>query len=201
MDKQVFLSTLKSKLSGLPKQEVEDNLLFYSEMIDDKIEDGDSLEKAISDIGSIDEIAEQIIKDIPLRKIIKERMKPKRRLNAWYIVLLSLGSPIWLSLIVAFIAVLFSLYASLWAVMLSISAIFISFALIGLVGPLTGVFSIFKSDLASGMFIVSISLVCGGISIFLFFGWKITIKAMWFFTKKISLGIKKIFIKKENDHE
>lgn len=37
MRKWEFLSTLKNRLSGLPKQEVEERLNFYSEMIDDRM--------------------------------------------------------------------------------------------------------------------------------------------------------------------
>lgn len=201
MNKEEFLSKLRIKLSGLPKQEVEDHLLFYSEIIDDKVEDGMSLGEAIIDIGSVDEIKEQIIKDISLRKIIKERIKPKKRLNTWTIVLLSLGSPIWLSLVIAFVAVIFSLYASLWAITISMYSIFISLATVGLLGPISGVLAIVNNDLSSGLFILSMSLICIGIAIFAYYGCKITTKLMWKFTKKISLGIKKIFIKKENKYE
>lgn len=201
MNKEEFLSKLRIKLSGLPKQEVEDHLLFYSEIIDDKVEDGMSLGEAIIDIGSVDEIKEQIIKDISLRKIIKERIKPKKRLNTWTIVLLSLGSPIWLSLVIAFVAVIFSLYASLWAITISMYSIFISLATVGLLGPILGVLAIVNNDLSSGLFILSMSLICIGIAIFTYYGCKITTKLMWKFTKKISLGIKKIFIKKENKYE
>ena len=37
MRKQEFLDTLRARLSGLPKQDVEEWLGFYSEMIDDRV--------------------------------------------------------------------------------------------------------------------------------------------------------------------
>ena len=126
MSKQEFLAQLKVKLSGLPKAEVEEHLAFYSEMIDDRMEEGQTEEDALSDIGSVDDIAKQIIADIPLIKIAKERMTPKRRLKVWEVVLLALGSPIWLSLGVAAIAVLLSLYIALCAVVVSVWAAFVS---------------------------------------------------------------------------
>ena len=64
MTKQEFISELRDKLSRFPKQEVEERLDFYSEMIDDRIEDGLTEEAAISDLGTSDEIAAQIINDI-----------------------------------------------------------------------------------------------------------------------------------------
>lgn len=100
MDKQEFLSKLRAKLSGLPQKDLEERLSFYSEMIDDRIEEGLSEETAVKELGTVDEVAGQIIADIPLSKLVKERIKPKRALNVWEIVLLAIGSPIWLSLII-----------------------------------------------------------------------------------------------------
>ena len=87
MTKQEFMANLRAKLSGLPTQDVEDRLSFYCEMIDDRTEEGLSEEEAVSAIGSVDEVVSQIIADIPLAKIAKEKIKPKRRLWAWEIVL------------------------------------------------------------------------------------------------------------------
>ena len=40
MNKQEFLAKLQTNLSGLPEKEVQDSLGFYSEMIDDRMEEG-----------------------------------------------------------------------------------------------------------------------------------------------------------------
>ena len=40
MDKKAFLAQLRSQLSGLPQNDIEDRLIFYSEMIDDIMEEG-----------------------------------------------------------------------------------------------------------------------------------------------------------------
>ena len=58
MNKQEFLSLLKQKLSKLPKQEIKERITFYSEMIDDRVEEGLSEEEAVLEIGNIDEIAD-----------------------------------------------------------------------------------------------------------------------------------------------
>ena len=100
MDKQEFLSKLRAKLFGLPQKELEERLSFYSEMIDDRIEEGLSEETAVKELGAVYEVAGQIIAEIPLSKLVKERIKPKRALNVWEIVLLAIGSPIWLSLMI-----------------------------------------------------------------------------------------------------
>ena len=82
MSKQDFLTELRKGLSGLPRDEIEERLTFYSEMILYRMEEGLSEEDAISEIGSVDEIVTQAVADIPLAKIAKERIKPKRHLKA-----------------------------------------------------------------------------------------------------------------------
>ena len=63
MTKKVFLTELKKKLGKLPKSEVKERLSFYSEIIDDKIEEGFSEEDAVADVGGIDEIAKLILSE------------------------------------------------------------------------------------------------------------------------------------------
>ena len=73
MTKLEFIEALNKNLCGLPEKEVDDRLNFYIEMIDDIIEEGLSEEEAIAKIGSVDEIADQIIADIPFTKIAKKK--------------------------------------------------------------------------------------------------------------------------------
>ena len=47
MSKQEFLAQLRKGLSGLPKEDLEERLTFYSEMIDDRIDDGMAEEEAV----------------------------------------------------------------------------------------------------------------------------------------------------------
>ena len=53
MTKLQFLLALHDKLTGLPRDEVEERLNFYSEMIEDRMEDGLSEEEAVAAIGSV----------------------------------------------------------------------------------------------------------------------------------------------------
>ena len=198
MTKQEFLCELKKTLSGLPKQDVEERLNFYSEMIDDRTEEGQTEEEAISDIGSVDEISAQIIADIPFTKIATERVKPKKQLKMWEIVLLVLGSPIWLSLAIAAFAVILSLYMVLWSLIVSVWAIFVSLTACAIGGVIAGILLAIGGDGLTAIAIVGVSFVCAGLAIFLFFGCKATTKGIIHLTQKIALGIKKCFIKKEN---
>ena len=198
MTKQEFLSELRSNLSGIPKNELEERLAFYSEMIDDRIEDGMSEAEAVIEIGSVESVSEQIISEIPLKKFVKEKIKPKRKLRAWEIVLLSLGSPIWISLIVSAFAVVFSLYASIWSVVASLWAVFASFAACLPAGLIGLVIFIMNGNVFTGIITLSAGLLCAGLSIFAFFGCRLATKGMIVFTKKLAIYIKKCFINKED---
>ena len=197
MSKQEFIDKLRAKLSGLPKQELEERLNFYSEMIDDRMEEGHSEKEAVSEIGSVDEIAAQIVADIPLVKIAKEKIQPKRRLIAWESMLLVLGSPIWLSLLIAAFAVILSLYASLWSVIISLWAVFGSLVCCAFGGIVAGIVFVLSGNGLTGIAMFGAGFLCAGLSIFLFFGCKTATKGTLLLTKKIALGIKNYFVKKD----
>lgn len=196
MTKMQFIISLHNKLSGLPQNEIEERLNFYSEMIEDRIEEGVSEEEAVAQIGTVDEIAEQIIADIPLTKIAKEKIKPKRRIKAWEIVLLILGSPLWLSVLIAIFAVIFSFYVCLWAVIISLWASFVAIIGGAFGGIASGVVLVLNKNGLTGILLIAAGLVCAGISIFFFFGCKAATKGIVFLTKKPILSLKKSFIKK-----
>ena len=197
MNKQDFIASLRASLSGLPKQDVEDSLNFYSEMIDDRIEEGLTEQEAVLAIGSVTTVSSQIIADIPLSKIAKEKIKPKRGLRAWEILLLALGSPIWLSLLIAAFAVVFSLYVSVWSVIISLWAVFASLVAFVAGGIIAGIIFIVVGNVLTGVCMIGTALVCAGLSIFGFFGCKVATKGLLCLTKKLALGIKKCFVKKE----
>ncbi len=196
MKKREFLNALKSRLSKLPSKDVEERLNFYSEMIDDRIEEGRTEEEAVLEIGSVDEISAQITEDIPLIKIEKKKVKQKRRLKAWEILLLALGSPIWLSLAIAAFAVILSLYVVVWSVIVSIWAVFASFIACSVCGTAAGVLFTVCDNPLVGIATAGVGILCSGLAIFLFFGCKAATKGTVLLTKKIALGIK-LFIKKE----
>ena len=197
MNKSEFINSLSKKLTFLPENEINERVNFYCEMIDDRIEDGASEEDAVSSIGRIDDIVTQIVSEIPLTKIAKERVKPKRRFSTLGIVLISIGSPIWLSLLLSFFAVIFSLYASLWSVIVSFWAVFGSF--IGFVfgGIIGGLVFIFCGSVASGVCIIGCGIILAGLSIFAFYGCKELTKLTLRFTKYLVLSTKMKLIKKE----
>lgn len=196
MNKQEFLARLRQGLAGLPQDEIAERLAFYSEMIDDRMEEGLSEERAIEEIGDVEEIISQIIGDVPLTQLVKERIKPKRTLKAWEIVLLALGSPIWFSLLIAAVAVVFSFYVVLWSVIISLWSIFASMVACAFGIIVLGVGYVLVSKMLIGLGLLGAGIACVGLSIFLFFGCKASTKGLLILTGKIALSIKKGFVRK-----
>ena len=70
MTKSIFLITLREKLAGLPKEDVDERISFYEEMINDRMDEGKSEEEAVADIGSVDEFIYEIERSTHCRSFI-----------------------------------------------------------------------------------------------------------------------------------
>ena len=197
MSKQEFLVQLRKGLSGLPQEDIEERLTFYSEMIDDRTEEGLSELEAVSAIGTVDAIVAQILADTPLTKLVKEKAKPKRTVKPWKIVLLILGSPIWLSLLIAAFAIILAAYIVVWSVVITLWSIEASFAACTLGGIVSAAVFSFQGKGLTGLAMLSAGVICAGLSIFMFYGCKAATKGVLLLTKKMVLGIKSLFVGKE----
>lgn len=200
MNKESFLHALKKELRGLSDEDLASSLDYYAEMIDDRVESGMSESEAVCAIGSPSSAAHDILLDMPLPKILKSKYKKKSHWRAWEIVLLVLGSPIWLSLLIAAFAVIFSLYTCLFAVLIALWAVSVAFggaALGGIVVFITSLFTLPATSFvylgAALVFIglsLSFTLLC--VKITPYFG-----KAALYILK----GIKSILVGKEHSYE
>ena len=63
MNKHEFLAALRRELTALPHGELTEQLNFYNEMIDDRMEEGMTEEDAVAGIGSVASIAAVILAD------------------------------------------------------------------------------------------------------------------------------------------
>lgn len=199
--KQEFLAELRTRLSGLPREDIEERLGFYGEMIDDRIEDGIPEADAVAEIGSIDDIVAQILAEYPLSRIVRERVRPKRTLRAWEITLLILGSPIWLSLLTAAFAVLLCVYIVLWSLVISLWAVELSLAISGLATATAAVVLAAEGQGLMGLAFLGAGFFLAGLSVFLFFGCRAATKGAVLLTKKIAFGIKKLFIGRDKNEQ
>ena len=196
MRKQEFLKELGERLWGLPREEIQERLNFYSEMIDDRMEEGLPEDAAVAQLGPVEEIAAQILAEIPLRKLVKEIIKNQRRMKPWEILLLVLGSPLWLSLLVAAAAVVFALYISWWSVIVSLWAVFGTLAGCAFGGLAAGAVFAAAGNGIPGIAMIGLGLVCGGLSVLMFCGCKAATKGTLRLTGKLILNMKSRVVKK-----
>ena len=197
LTKHEFIRRLSEELAGIPKVELDERVSFYGEMIDDRIDEGYSEEEAVAAMGNVDSIIAQILSEVPLSKLIKEKIKPKRKMRTWEIVLLILGFPLWFPLLIAAVSVIFSLYVALWSVIISFWAVFTSFVACSVAGFSVGAGIMICSNILTGLAILSTSFVLAGLSIFTFFGCRAVSDGIIRFTKIFMLKLKSCFIKKE----
>ena len=187
MNKQEFLDFLRKGLSGLPREDAEERLTFYAELIEDRKEEGLSEEEAVAAAGSPDEIISQLTPEAPAKK----------QWNPWIIVLLVLGAPIWLPLAISAVAVIFSLYISLWSVIVSLWAVFGSLIGCSVGSAAAGIILVCNGNVLTGTAMVAAGIICTGLSIFMFYGCKAATKGISLLTKRILTWIKDCFVKKE----
>lgn len=118
MTRDEFIKQLEQQLSCLSTTGKNEAIQFYEEAIDDRMEDGLSEEDAIRALGHPQEVAEAILDNLPA--IPQAIAKTKRTSTALLWVLVILGSPVWLSLLIASSAILLSAYICLWTAVLCI---------------------------------------------------------------------------------
>lgn len=169
MDKESYLARLREALRALPKADVEESLAYYTELIEDRMEDGLGEAEAVGQLPAPEDAAQEILLSQPLARIVAARVKPKRRLGVWEIVLLVLGSPVWLPLLLTFAVLVLTAYLLVWVVALVLWTVDLS-AAVGAVGGLAGMLGgILQRNMYTELFAVGAALACAGLAILLFF--------------------------------
>ena len=207
MNKKEFLSKLKRNLYDLPLSEIQERLNFYSEMIDDLVEEGLTEEQAVLKIGDTNEIAKQIISDATFNDVVEETLNPQKKIKGWQLALLIIGSPLWFSLlvagvavvfslIVAGVAVVFSLFVSLFAVLVSLWAVFISLIACSIASVIVFIIYLFIGNALTGFAVLGAGFVCAGLSIFSCYFCKAFTKLNVFLSKKLLVHVKTQFSKR-----
>ena len=70
MGKKEFLAALRRALRGLSARDIDGHCEFFEEIINDRMEDGLSEAAAVRSLGGVHKVAEQIISQTPLSKIV-----------------------------------------------------------------------------------------------------------------------------------
>ena len=189
--KAEFTGALRQRLGGLSAEDVDRSLEYYCEMIDDRIEDGLDEEEAVAALGSIDDIVSERLSDTPLRELIKERVTPRRGLRIWEIVLLVIGSPLWLAILISIAAAILSVYVSIWAAVISLYTVVLSLGA-GAVSGFAGIiFSAVRGNSIASVAFAGAGLLCAGLTIFAFIGCNQVAKGVVVLSRRLLLAVKR----------
>ncbi len=197
MNKEEFLSELNRALSGLPDREK--TLDYYREMIDDALEEGEEEKIVIARMGDVNDIAEKAINETPISSFVKANVK-NRRIGAGVIILIIIGSPVWLPILTAVFSVLFSLYLTVWAIALTLFIVFAALAIYGAAALIASLVMLFSGGgfLRSGVMFGS-ALASLGAAVFMFYISIWVVKGLAKFTVFCGRKIKEMFIRKGSE--
>lgn len=184
MNKKEFLAVLRKGIGCLSYEEQDKWLDFYSEMIDDRLEDGLTEEDAVAAIGAVEAVIEQIL----VQSQPEKKQKVKRELKTWQVILLIVGAPLWFSLLIAVVSIVFSVLVTVWSVVISFYATAVSLAAVGVAGVMLPLILVPTGKITVALFCLGAGLFCLGMGIIWFVGTNYLAKgAVWLCKKLFSL--------------
>ena len=194
MTKQEFLARLEQGLSGIPRADLDERLGFYGEMIDDRTEDGCSEDEAVAQIGPVEDIIARTLDEIPLAKLVRQRVTPRQAMRPWQIVLLVLGAPLWLPLVAAAGALVLTAYVVLWAVVICVWAVALSLAVTAGACVISAVQAAHGSA-AEILGYLGLGLLLAGLCIGWVFVCLAATRGILALSRQMALGLKRLFIR------
>ena len=195
MNKIEFLDALRRALGKLPSYEVEQSIAFYSEMIDDRVEDGMAEADAVAVLGPVEAIAAQIIAETPaIPKAIAKANTGSRTLN---IVLLAALSPLWVSLALVFACAVLAIYLAIWGVIVSLWAVVAILVLAAPLGLAALVYLLATGYPLAGFWTLGICLACAGLGLFAWFGVLAASKVLVRATHRFARWVRGLFKKQD----
>ncbi len=198
MTKADFLRLLERALSQLSEEERQKNLEYYSELLDDMMEEGMTEAEATAKLGSPNQIAQSILQEMPLGKLVSTRMKPRSGWTPLAIVLAVVGSPVWVPLLLAGVAVVLVLFVSIWALGFAAVAVVIALAVAVVAAPIIAI-RVAVLTLPVGLMLLGAGLVLLGLCVL---GGLMAVelcKLLWQLTVWLAHKIKGLFIRKEEN--
>ena len=193
MNKKEFIEELRVRLSGLPKDDLENRLSFYEESINDRIDDGKTEEEAIKELGTIDEIVTQVAEETSLVTLVKEKAKPKRKLTGAEIALIVICFPLWFPLVLTLLILCLVFCLVFWIVGLIPLITCLSSFLVG-VAEFFSYFQVIGE--ANSLGVLGMGIAGLGLALMLIPAVIYSVKGTIKLVKWIMTGIKKLFIRR-----
>ena len=168
MTKQEYLSDLANRLKGLPKEDRDDAILYYEELIGDmELTDGEDVSLRI---GTPKEVAREIIQNSTVKYAEEISENPKNVKSTgkviWLSILGILSAPVALPLAIV-------LFAVALVLVITLLVIYISFFATAIALVVGGFISVVTSFMAPGFMnkITSLGMGLLGLSLGILFGW------------------------------
>ena len=172
MNKEEYLSAVWERIGYLPPEDIRRSLDYYRELIDDRMEEGMTEAQAVAAMPTVEEAAAQILADAPTPPpppptpqpaYAPEPEPPRRRLGAWAIILLILGSPVWLPLVLTAGVLVLVAYILVWVLVVTLFAVVFSFGAANIAWVIYGVIQLVTGGILQAMFYFGAALIGGGI--------------------------------------
>ena len=199
MTKLEFLAALAGRLSLLSQEERQKSIDFYSEMIDDRLEEGMSEDEAVASLEPVEVIAREILCDQPLADLLRARTSVSagtKRHSVLQTILLILGFPIWFPLLLTGVILVLCVYLVIWCLIISVYAVVAALGLSALTAVVTG-FVFIASHPASCLLCIGAGAVLAGLCVFAFIGSRAL--SLWLIQWTVRLGrwVKSLLVRKE----
>ncbi|MBP3701411.1 MAG: DUF1700 domain-containing protein [Oscillospiraceae bacterium] len=193
MNKQEFLDAIRARLGALSPADAARSLDYYAEMIDDRVEDGLSEAEAVAEMESVEKIAAQI-----LSEAAPQQSGSGQKLRSWELLLLILGSPIWLPLALTAAIVILAVWLVLWMAVVCCFAADLALGATALGGLFSGVVCAARGEGVQALFLLGGALVCAALAIVLYFGCISITKGVWRLSKWLCRRLRALLTGKEN---
>ncbi len=199
MTKNEFLTILTKELALLEWSEVEKTLAYYDEIINDRMENGESEEQAVESLGNVYAIASQILAEANVKAKPKEPEKRKQTsptAKALAIILIILGFPLWFPLLISGIAVVLAIFITLWAVAVGIAVAVAAVGIVGIFLFFRGIIGFFASPFVSSVIYLGGGLVGIGACMICVFAVYALFRAIASFTSWLFKSLASLFKKR-----
>ena len=194
MYKYEFLTALREQLVGLPKEDIEERISFYEEMINDRMDEGKSEEEAVAEIGTVDDVVREIAGDTKLVKLVKEKVKPKRSLRGWEIAIIIGSFPFWLPIVIVSLVLVLVGFILLWTLVIVTYTVETALWASSIVSSVAFLMSFVNG--APNYALLGMSIMSMGAALLMIFACYGSTKLTIGLSKRMMIGIKSAFIRR-----
>lgn len=184
MTKAEFTQEILRRTGHLSRAEVDKWISFYSECVDDRMEEGMDEAEAVARLGNMEDILKSMEQETPGAALpsvytaspdtypapsdaYTESPRPKKEHRTLWKVLAICGSPLWLPVAAGLAVAVLALYLSLWAVLLALYIVVASFGFAALVGLGNAVWAFDRAAVPTGLLLLGAAFVCLGLCLLL----------------------------------